>query len=430
MRLRRTTPALTAAAVVAGLLAGPTASATETAPTPPPVGTGEEPVEEAPAPVASGHELPFTCATSWTGTTRKNHSPGVDAIDFNAPGDLGKLVVASSGGIVSRVVDAGTRSYGKWIEVTHPDGFTSLYAHLKAQWVVPGQFVDEGTPIGRVGATGRVTGAHLHYEQRYGRDVVPAYFTGVPFTYGAPTVSRNCPDVPLAGDWNGDRADEVAVFRREGAAGWFQMYSADGVPTAVRLGRAFDIPVAGDWDGDGVTDVGVRRQGRRLFLMRRSDGTVTKRRFGLIKDLPVTGDWDGDGTTDLGVYRPQGKRFLLLMADGTRQVVPLGGPGAQPVTGDWNGDGVTDLGVFDTGTATYWLRTVAADGYPTVLPVPLGSSTDLPVTGDWDGDGTTDVGTWTPGTATYTLRVTPRGPARYAGSAVPELRTLTFGRPR
>lgn len=406
--MRRPVPAVAAVAVLTGLLSWPATAA-----------------------AALDQELPFACAEEWTGTTRAQHQPSSNAVDFNRPGDLGKLVVASAGGVVSRVQDTGTRSYGRWVEITHPEGYATVYAHLKAQWVVPGQFVDQGAPIGRVGDTGGVSGAHLHYEQRLGRDVVPPTFHDTAFTFGTATTSQNCPDVPLAGDWDGDRADEVAVFRRDAGAGTFEMYAAGGVPAPVRLGRSSDLPVSGDWDGDGVTDLGVRRQATRAFLLRGADGTITRRQLGLIKDLPVTGDWDGDGRTDIGVYRPGTARFLLALADGTRQAVRLGGPGSQPVTGDWDGNGVTDLGVFDTATATFYLRTVAADGQQLVTPVPLGSSTDLPVTGDWDGDGVTDVGAWTPGTATYTLRVTPAATAaRRSRGADPELRMLTFGRPR
>lgn len=409
MRLRRPIPVLAAAAVLAGLIAVP-----------------------AVASAAPDQELPFGCGEEWTGSTRANHRPSALAIDFNRDGDLGRLVVASASGVVSRVEDYGTKSYGKWIRIEHPEGYATVYAHLKAQWVVPGQFVDQGAPIGRVGDSGGVSGAHLHYEQLLGRDVQPSLFHQEEFVHGVPTLSQNCPDVPLAGDWNGDRVDEVAVFRRDVGAGTFEMYDPAGVGAApVRLGLASDLPVSGDWDGDGVTDIGVRRQAARVFLLRMADGSVVRTRLGLIKDLPVTGDWDGNGTTDLGVWRPGRAHFRLLLADGTQQVVRLGTRGSQPVTGDWDGNGVTDLGVFDAATATFLLRTVSADGFETLTPVPLGSSTDLPVTGDWDGNGITDIGTWTPGTATYTMRVAPSpAAARRSTTAVPELRTLTFGRPR
>jgi hypothetical protein len=408
MPLRRPIPALTAVALAAGLLASPSAAV-----------------------AAPDQELPFVCGQEWTGTTRPNHRPSPLAIDFNRPKDMGRLVLASAGGVVSRVEDTGPASYGRWIKVDHPEGYSTIYAHLKVQWVVPGQYVDQGTPIGRVGDSGGVTGAHLHYEQLLGRTVVSAVFGQVPFVYGSKLASQNCSDVPLAGDWDGDRAHEVAVFRRNKGAGTFVMASQDGSVTRVRLGRPGDLPLVGDWDGDGRTDLGVRRGGGRLFVLRGSDGSLSEVRFGVVKDHPVTGDWDGDGRTDIGIWRPAVSRFRLLRPDGTVQVVPLGSRGSQPVTGDWDGDGVTDVGVFDSATATVTLRTVTPEGKVTLTSLPFGLPTDLPVTGDWNGDGITDVGTWTPTNATYTLRVTPPPSAsRRTPSDPPEIRTLRFGRPR
>jgi hypothetical protein len=408
MLLRRPIPVLAAVALTVGLLAAPSAAV-----------------------AAPDQELPFVCGQEWTGTTRPNHRPSPLAIDFNRPKDMGRLVLASASGVVSRVEDTGPASYGRWIKIDHPEGYSTIYAHLKVQWVVPGQFVDQGTPIGRVGASGGVTGAHLHYEQLLGRSVVAAVFGQLPFVYGSKLASLNCPDVPLAGDWNGNGAHDVAVFRRSKGTGTFEMSSPSGPISRVRFGLPSDLPLVGDWDGDGRTDLGVRRAGGRLFLLRGADGTLTEVRFGVVKDRPVTGDWNGDGRTDLGVWRPAVSRFRLLQPDGTVRVVPLGGRGAQPVTGDWDGDGVTDLGVFDSGVAAFTLRTVSPEGLATLATVPLGLPGDLPVTGDWNADGITDVGTWSPGTATYTLRVTPPPSAsRRSPTVAPEIRTLTFGRPR
>jgi hypothetical protein len=408
MPRRRPIPVLTAVALAAGLLAAPSA-----------------------ATAAPNHELPFECGQEWTGTTRPNHRPSPLAVDFNRPNDLGRLVLASASGVVSRVEDTGPASYGRWVKIDHPGGYSTIYAHLKVQWVLPGQFVDQGTPVGRVGASGGVSGAHLHYEQLLGRSVVAAVFSQVPFVYGSKLAARNCPDVPLAGDWDGDRTHDVAVFRRNKGAGTFVMASQDGGVARVRLGRPGDLPVVGDWDGDGRTDLGVRRAGGRVFVLRGSDGSSREVRFGVIKDRPVTGDWDGDGRTDIGIWRPAVARFRLLQPDGTVRVVPLGSRGSQPVTGDWDGDGVTDVGVFDSATATFTLRTVTPEGQVTLTSLPFGLPTDLPVTGDWNGDGVTDVGTWAPASATYTLRVTPPpASSRRAPADPPEIRTLRFGRRR
>ena len=53
---------------------------------------------------------------------------------------------------------------GKYIRVSHSDGYASLYAHCGTVYVSKGQPVTAGEKLGLVGATGRVTGPHLHFE--------------------------------------------------------------------------------------------------------------------------------------------------------------------------------------------------------------------------------------------------------------------------
>ena len=85
-------------------------------------------------------------------------------------GTRGDTVVATSRGVVALVDDfllAGTLVY-----VNHGAGLVSAYFHLSEQLVAVGDTVEAGTPVGRVGATGRVTGPHLHWVVRYGRTSV------------------------------------------------------------------------------------------------------------------------------------------------------------------------------------------------------------------------------------------------------------------
>ncbi|SEO31555.1 transglycosylase family protein [Actinacidiphila rubida] len=77
-----------------------------------------------------------------------------------------------------RVVTAGWGgSYGYQVVIRHADGRYSQYAHLSQISVKAGQQVNEGQRIGRSGATGNVTGPHLHFEIRtgpdYGDDIDP-----------------------------------------------------------------------------------------------------------------------------------------------------------------------------------------------------------------------------------------------------------------
>lgn len=86
------------------------------------------------------------------------------AIDIGAP--TGTAVVAADSGYV---VTAGWSEYGygKYVVIDHGNGFQTLYAHLHTILVEVGQSVGKGERIGSIGATGRATGPHLHFEIRY-----------------------------------------------------------------------------------------------------------------------------------------------------------------------------------------------------------------------------------------------------------------------
>jgi len=83
---------------------------------------------------------------------------------------LGTDYAASAGTPVQatargRVVQAGWKgAYGNLIEIRHPNGYRTRYGHLSRILVRKGQQVQQKQLIGRVGATGRATGSHLHYE--------------------------------------------------------------------------------------------------------------------------------------------------------------------------------------------------------------------------------------------------------------------------
>jgi murein DD-endopeptidase MepM/ murein hydrolase activator NlpD len=83
-------------------------------------------------------------------------------LDFAAP--KGTVVYSAGEGVVTFV---GERSgYGNVVEVTHAGGLVTRYAHLSGFLSEKGQAVNTGTPIAKVGSTGRSTGPHLHFEVR------------------------------------------------------------------------------------------------------------------------------------------------------------------------------------------------------------------------------------------------------------------------
>jgi murein DD-endopeptidase MepM/ murein hydrolase activator NlpD len=85
-------------------------------------------------------------------------------LDFAA--DTGTPVMAVAKGVVQSVGWAG--AYGNRIVIAHEDGTETWYCHLSAFEVSTGQSVAGGQRIGLVGATGNVTGPHLHLEVRPG----------------------------------------------------------------------------------------------------------------------------------------------------------------------------------------------------------------------------------------------------------------------
>ncbi len=92
------------------------------------------------------------------GAGRRMHS----GVDFAA--SRGTPINAAADGVVTF---AGWQSgYGKLIKIRHAFGIETRYAHLSKIRLNVGQKVSRGDRIGDMGATGRVTGTHLHYEVR------------------------------------------------------------------------------------------------------------------------------------------------------------------------------------------------------------------------------------------------------------------------
>jgi len=83
-------------------------------------------------------------------------------LDISVP--YGTPIHAAADGVVA-FADI-MNGYGNLIELDHGHGITTRYGHLSAFAIAAGQHVRRGQIIGYVGATGRATSAHLHYEVR------------------------------------------------------------------------------------------------------------------------------------------------------------------------------------------------------------------------------------------------------------------------
>lgn len=94
---------------------------------------------------------------------------GHDGIDIGMP--IGTPVLSALGGTVLATGNTDIRSpsgqmcysFGKWVMVQHPNGLSTLYAHLSSIEVTKGQALTSGEEVGLSGMTGYATGPHLHF---------------------------------------------------------------------------------------------------------------------------------------------------------------------------------------------------------------------------------------------------------------------------
>ena len=210
-----------------------------------------------------------------------------------------------------------------------------------------------------------------------------------------------------------------------------------------RFGVIGGTPLAGDFDGDGIDELAMFKDGYWMIDInhngRWDDGDLLAR-LGDAEDRPVVGDWDGDGKDDIGIYGPMWERDLEAIerdpglpnpdndpntrpknvpptdedaADGAR-VMRLTSSGAEradvvdhvfgtgtedeiPVTGDWNGNGIRSIGTFEAGR---WNLDINGDGRFTSedVEVRFGTAGDIPLVGDFDGNGVEEIAIYRAGT--------------------------------
>ena len=201
---------------------------------------------------------------------------------------------------------------------------------------------------------------------------------------------------PLAGDFDGDGTDEVAVFK-DGY--WMIDINHNGVwdeqDLIAKLGDSEDRPVVGDWDGDGKDDIGIY-------------GPIWERDMQAIANEPGLPNPDNDPNTKPKNIPPttedatNGSRVMKLTSYGRQRVDVVDhvfGTGDEkdtPITGDWNGNGIRSIGYFNAGQ---WQFDVNGDGRFSYndATATFGRAGDIPLVGDFDGDGIEEIAVYRSG---------------------------------
>lgn len=224
-----------------------------------------------------GLEVPWTCGDTYPVTqghnTGSHTGNGAWAWDFGLP--VGTEVRAAAPGTVTYIkmngnqggCDQSFSSHANYVVVDHGDGTQALYLHLElsSSPLEIGDQVWPGDLVGRVGLTGWVCGAHLHFQVEetcgsYWCPSVPSTFTdyGDP-PLGTQVTSTNCPPCMATLDGGETEIDELdtACFERQTQWWWSSSSGLDGhhfytiasdVPTPETLGAwHFGVATPGDY---------------------------------------------------------------------------------------------------------------------------------------------------------------------------------------
>ncbi len=200
-----------------------------------------------------------------------------NGIDIPAP--HGTQVVSVKQGTVVFAAEKG--GFGHLVIVQHADGAETEYAHLSAFDAKVGDVVDAGTPLGKVGSTGKSTGSHLHYGVKVNGSYVD------PEVWAAEQGSGDPAQTPLY-------ADVQRTFARELRAIWKPMdklWDEEGIrPTNEELEDLLEeARLAGAED---IIDQ-VRENFEREDLVQQAEGLTPEERINERRRLKAKSDEEG-----------------------------------------------------------------------------------------------------------------------------------------
>ena len=141
---------------------------------------------------------------------------------------------------------------------------------------------------------------------------------------------------PYSLDFDGDSKDEKVVWRR--ATGeYFVRFSGSNEVLSVQWGFPGDVPIVGDYDGDRIPDLAVFRPSTAYWYILSSINLYSRShpltvQFGLPGDTPLRVDNDGDGRLDVTVWRNRDGNYYYIKSSNAQFMVEQWGlPGDVPI---------------------------------------------------------------------------------------------------
>ena len=202
-------------------------------------------------------------------------------------------------------------------------------------------------------------------------------------------------DVPVVTDLAGEGRMELTVYN---GTVWSVLDPLQ-FQTAYRVGAITDIPVPGDYFGDRRNDVAVFRPDGTWLVYDPITGYSSQHQWGQRSDVPIPRDYTGDGRTDLAIYRPStGVWAVLDLATGVTSSYQWGLPGDVPVPADYLGTGRVQIAIYRPSAGRWWIFNPSTGQY---FGVNWGAAGDIPVPGDYVGDRRVDLAVWRPATGAW-----------------------------
>jgi hypothetical protein len=178
--------------------------------------------------------------------------------------------------------------------------------------------------------------------------------------------------IPLAGDFDGDRLADPALFNTNGT--WKIKLSSGGytlIPLAGFLGGSGYSAVAGDFDGDQLADPAVYQAATGTWKVKLSTAgylEVPKPDFlGETGWTAIAADFDGDRLVDPAVYEAATESWVVMLSSAGYAVYLLdphflGGTGYTGMAADFDGDRLADPAVAEVSSG-HWQIKLSGGGY-------------------------------------------------------------------